>query len=247
MRILAMLLFLPVLLSAQENRVFYYPKPVARVYKPPMKPVTRLADLKAKNKGKTSWREPIIDDGNSVAFMVQEPPGTKHERKLYPDSAAWWAILEGSIRFEIEKADGGFEIINARKGSFVFAPERLLHSLEVIGNESAIRYEVTAGPSSTAVYEKRPVGNAPGRGVHPGYIKHGFQPARRAQPGNVVWQAVALPPERLRSGQAERRQERVHSGSNACEQGARKLHLWVCRGATADRLGQPRTSPHRYR
>ena len=156
MRILAMLLFLPVLLSAQENRVFYYPKPVARVYKPPMKPVTRLADLKAKNKGKTSWREPIIDDGNSVAFMVQEPPGTKHERKLYPDSAAWWAILEGSIRFEIEKADGGFEIINARKGSFVFAPERLLHSLEVIGNESAIRYEVTAGPSSTAVYEKRP-------------------------------------------------------------------------------------------
>ena len=30
MRILAMFLFLPVLLSAQENRVFYYPKPVAR-------------------------------------------------------------------------------------------------------------------------------------------------------------------------------------------------------------------------
>lgn len=156
MRILAMLLLLPVLLSAQENRVFYYPKPVARVYRPPMKPITRLTDLKTNNKGKTSWREPIIDDGNSVAFMVQEPPGTKHERKLYPDSAAWWAVLEGSIRFEIEKADGGFEIINARKGSFVFAPERLLHSLEVIGNEPAIRYEVTAGPSSTPIHEKRP-------------------------------------------------------------------------------------------
>lgn len=156
MRIVPLLLFLPVLLFAQENKVFYYPKPVTRVYKAPMKPVTRLADLKAKHKGKTSWREPIIDDGNSVAFMVQEPPGTKHQRKLYPDSAAWWAVLEGAIRFEIEKAGGGFEIINANKGSFVFAPERLLHSFEVIGNEPAIRYEVTAGPSSTPIYEKRP-------------------------------------------------------------------------------------------
>ena len=46
-----------------------------------MKPVTRLDDLKARNQGKTTWREPIINDGNSVSFMVQEPPGTKYERR----------------------------------------------------------------------------------------------------------------------------------------------------------------------
>jgi mannose-6-phosphate isomerase-like protein (cupin superfamily) len=153
----ALLACLPLVLSAQEGKILYYPKPTPRpAYKPPMKPITHLADLKAKHKGKTSWREPIIDDGNSVAFMIQDPPGTKIERKLYPDSAAWWAVLEGRVRFEIEKADGSFDIIDASKGSFVFAPERLLHSLEVVGNGPAIRYEVTSGPSSTPVYEKRP-------------------------------------------------------------------------------------------
>lgn len=151
-------------LSGQEtNKVFFYPKPTARsVYKPPMKPVTRLEDLKAKHRGKASWREPIIDDGNSVSFMVQEPAGTKHERKLYPDSAAWWAVLEGRIRFEVEKADGSFEVIETSKGSFVYVPERMLHSLEVVGGQPAIRYEVTTGPASTPVYEKRPTQTTPG-------------------------------------------------------------------------------------
>ena len=34
--------------------------------------------------GHATWREPVIDDGNSVSFLVQEPPGTKHERRMYP-------------------------------------------------------------------------------------------------------------------------------------------------------------------
>src|SRR4029453_3499041 len=111
-------LFLSTVVAAQEQeRILYYPKPLVREYKAPMKPLTRFADGKAKQKGKTSWREPIINDGNSVSFMVQEPPGTKHERRLYPDSAAWFVVLEGRIRFEVEKADRSFEIINATKGS----------------------------------------------------------------------------------------------------------------------------------
>jgi len=156
------LLVVPVFAAAQaQERVLYFPKRVdPPVYKAPMKPVTRLSDLKAKHSGKTSWREPIIDDGNSVAFMVQEPAGTKHERRLYPDSAAWFVVVEGRIRFEVEKADGSFEIIEATSGSFVFVPERMLHALEVLGSGPAIRYEVTAGPSSTPVFERRP-GDAP--------------------------------------------------------------------------------------
>ena len=52
MRLLALALLLPALLPAQTNKVFYYPKPVARTaYQPPMKPVIRLADLKAKHQG----------------------------------------------------------------------------------------------------------------------------------------------------------------------------------------------------
>ena len=42
----------------QTQRIFYFPKPVAPTpYKPPMKPLTRLSDLKAKHYGKTNWSE----------------------------------------------------------------------------------------------------------------------------------------------------------------------------------------------
>src|SRR5688500_15944302 len=155
--IVPLVLLASTVVSAQETpRVLIYPKPLEREYKPPMKPVTRLADVRAKNKWHPSWREPVINDGNSIAFLVQEPAGTKHERRMYPDSAAWFAVLDGEIRLEVEKSDRTFEVINATKGSYVFVPERLLHSLEVVGGMPAIRYEVTLGPSSTPVFEQKP-------------------------------------------------------------------------------------------
>jgi len=157
------LLLLPAIVAAQDKeKTLYYAKPIERpAYKPPMKPVTHFADVKARHAGKGSWREPIINDGNSVSFMVQEPHGTRHERRMYPDSAAWFVVLEGQVRFEVEKADRTFEIIDATKGSYVFVPERMLHSLEITGTGPAIRYEVTSGPSSTPVYEKKPATAAP--------------------------------------------------------------------------------------
>ena len=167
----------PAIAFAQEqDRVLYYPKPLTRPYKAPMKPLTRLADVKAKHKGQVSWREPVIDDGNSLSFYIQEPPGTKHERKLYPDSASWFMVFEGRLRVEIEKADRTFEVIDATKGSYVFIPERMLHSVEVVGNEPSLRYEVTAGPSSTAVYEKRPAETSKGVEVIPVTLSTGPNP-----------------------------------------------------------------------
>lgn len=186
MRVLIPLLLLfPLVASAQEQpRVLYYPKPLNREYKPPMKPVTRLADLKAKNQGRTTWREPVINDGNSVSFMVQEPPGTRHERRMYPDSASWFVVLDGQIRFEVEKADRTFEVIDATRGSYVFVPERLLHSLEVVGNAPALRYEVTSGPSSTPVYEKRPAQAPKGVEFIPVTLGTGLNPLDVYNEGN---------------------------------------------------------------
>ena len=152
------LLVLPALLSAQDqdNRVFYFPKPVARTpWQPPMKPVTRLADVRARHRGEQSWRELVVHDENSRAFLVQEPVGARHERKLYPDSPAWWAVLDGRIRFEVEKPDRSFETFEAAKGSYVFVPERMLHSFEVVGDQPATSFEVTLA-SATPVYPVRP-------------------------------------------------------------------------------------------
>src|SRR5262245_45582649 len=119
------------LVSAQtpDNKVFYFPKPTARTpWTPPMKPVTHLADVKARHKGETSWREPVIHDENTRAFLVQEPTGTTGSRRLYPDSPAWWAVLDGRVRFDVEKPDRTFETFEATKSTYVFVPERMLHS-----------------------------------------------------------------------------------------------------------------------
>src|SRR4026207_243254 len=128
------LLFFPALLAAQapggvDSRVFYYPKPLARTpWQPPTKPGTRPADVEAKHRGARGPREAVIQDENSRAFLVQEPPGTTHMRKLYPDSPAWWAVIEARTRFEVERPDRTFEVFEAAKGSYVFVPERMLHS-----------------------------------------------------------------------------------------------------------------------
>ena len=146
-------------LQAQTaERTFYFPKPVrTAVYTAPMKPLTRLADLKAKHWGATNWSELVIDDGNSRGHVVSAAPGSKVVRRLFPDSPAWWVVQEGRIRFEIETSPGKFQTFDARKGSYVFVPERHLHAFEVIGTETAIRFEVTLG-SATPVFEAKPQG-----------------------------------------------------------------------------------------
>ena len=70
MRIPLCLILVSAAAWAQPQRVFYFPKPVTPTpYRPPMKPLTRLADLKAKHYGNTNWSELVIDDGNTRAFV----------------------------------------------------------------------------------------------------------------------------------------------------------------------------------
>jgi mannose-6-phosphate isomerase-like protein (cupin superfamily) len=184
-----LLAVIPALLSAQavDPRVFYYPKPVAKTrWQAPMKPVTRLADVKAKHKGEASWRETVIHDENSRAFLVQEPAGTKHERRLYPDSPAWWAVLDGRVKFEVETSDRRFEVFEAIKGSYVFVPERMLHAFEVVGNEPAITFEVTLA-SATPVYPERPSKPSPGVEYIPVRLSTGPHPLEVPDPNGKPW------------------------------------------------------------
>jgi mannose-6-phosphate isomerase-like protein (cupin superfamily) len=173
--------------QAQDNRTFYFPKPTARTpWTAPMKPVTRLADVRAKHKSEATWREPVIHDENSRAFLVQEPVGAKHDRKLYPDSPAWWAVIDGRIRFEVEKPDRTFETIEASKGSYVFVPERMLHSFEVIGNGPATTFEVTLA-SATPVYPEKPAKAQPGVEYIPVRLSTGPNPLDVPDPNGKPW------------------------------------------------------------
>ena len=162
--------------SLDEPRLLYFPKPVKRTpYQPPMKPLTRLSDLKAKHRGEKSWRELVISDNNTTATVIQEPPGSQQGRRPYADSPAWWVVIEGRIRFEIEKADRSFETFEARKGSYVFAHERMLHSLEVVGSAPAVRFEVTV-VGATPVFPQPPKATAKGVEYIPVTVRPGPNP-----------------------------------------------------------------------
>jgi mannose-6-phosphate isomerase-like protein (cupin superfamily) len=166
-------------LAAQTSqpRVLYFPKPARpAAYVSPMKPVHRLADLKAKHSNASSWNELVIADNNTRAEVISAPPGARVERHLHPDAPKWWVVQEGAIRFEIEGTDGKMETVEARKGSYVFAPERRLHSLEVTGERPAIRFEVTLS-HATSVYEKPPSQKPPGVEFIPVTLQTGVNPS----------------------------------------------------------------------
>jgi len=142
-----------------KPRVFYLPRPAGpEPYRAPMKPLIRLADLEARHRSRPDWSELVILDNNSRAQVISAPPGGKTARHLHPDAPEWWVVQRGRIRFEIETTEGKFQTIEAGPGSYVYAPERHLHSLEVIGTEPAIRFEVTLS-QSTSIWEKPPTAN----------------------------------------------------------------------------------------
>lgn len=145
-----------VLAAQTQPKIFYAPKPIQPMpYVTPMKPLVRLADLKAKHKGETNWSELVVYDKNNRAEVISAAPGSKVPRHLHSDAPEYWVVQEGRIRFEIENSAGQFQTFEAAKGDLVLAPERRLHSLEVLGAEPAIRLQVTL-PDTTTIYETRP-------------------------------------------------------------------------------------------
>jgi mannose-6-phosphate isomerase-like protein (cupin superfamily) len=188
-----------------KPRVFYFPKPVQSTpYVSPMKPVHRLAEIKAKHREQKNWSEAVIADSNTHAAVISAPPGSRVERHLHADSPKWWVVQEGVIRFEIERLDGRMETVEGRKGSYVFAPERRLHSLEVIGERPAIRFEVTLA-NTTSLYEKPPSERSPGMEYIPVTLTTGANPSDVAAEGGA--------PERLHWNIED--QEKAHAGKSA--------------------------------
>src|SRR4051812_8375472 len=127
--------------GTKPPKVFYVAKPVEPVaYEAPMKPLVHLADLKAKHKAQPNWSELVVYDKNNRAQVISAAPGSKVARHLHSDAPEYWMVQEGRIRFEIEDESGQMKTFEAAKGDLVLAPERRLHSLEVIGTEPAIRF-----------------------------------------------------------------------------------------------------------
>src|SRR5688500_3373606 len=90
------------------------PKPVKTPgYTAIHKPWIKLADLKAKHKGQSTWRELLVNDGRLTAEYFSAAPGTKVGRRFHPDTREWFAVVEGELRVEVE----GQEPFTVTRGS----------------------------------------------------------------------------------------------------------------------------------
>ncbi|MGE0405220.1 MAG: cupin domain-containing protein [Candidatus Korobacteraceae bacterium] len=152
---LAMAFCAALLLNGQQRSEppLYYPatprKPAP--YTPPHKPHTRLADIKAKHKGKAEWSEWVVRDEHLWSQYIQSQPGSKVSPRFHPDTREWWVILEGEIRFNIE----GQEPFVARRRSMVQVPPQTIYSMETVGNQPALRFQTNIA-HATLFYPEPP-------------------------------------------------------------------------------------------
>ena len=109
------------------------------------KPWTKLADLKAKHKGETAWRELLVDDGRLTAEYFSAAPGTKVSPRFHPDTREWFAVVEGEVRVDIE----GQPPFTATRGSLVNIPRQTIYSLETIGSTPSLRFAVNVARAKT--------------------------------------------------------------------------------------------------
>ena len=150
---IAMLVSCGALLTAQQTTTpkpvptsAWAPKPVKTPgYRGIQKPWIKLAALKAKHKGQTTWRELLVDDGRLTAEYFSAAPGAKVLPRFHPDTREWFAVLEGEVRVEIE----GQEPFTATRGSLVNIPRQTIYSLETIGNIPSLRFALNVAGAKT--------------------------------------------------------------------------------------------------
>src|SRR6195952_3257115 len=161
------LLALPAL--AQDHKVYldWAPKPdKMKEYTGANKLITRLDDVLAKHKGQASWTEDVVETERYSAKWISMAPGEKTRTQFYGDDRTSWVVWGGQIRFTIK----GQAPFVAKKGFLVQVPLRVPYSMETVGDEPALRFEVTRH----GVLPSYPAGNGepmppPKNGQH--YVK----------------------------------------------------------------------------
>jgi len=118
--------------------VWYVNKTLGGVYKPPMRPLWKLTELKQMHVGQASWTEQIILDPEQDATYNQGAPGSKATPRLHPDTPTVFVVVSGQVHFTVE----GQEPVTATRGAIINIMKSTIFSYEVTGNQSALWVEV---------------------------------------------------------------------------------------------------------
>jgi len=128
-------------------------------YTGPNKLVYRLADVLAAHKGKQSWQQEVFLSRDYSGAWISMAPGEKTKTQFYGDDRVFWVVQSGQMKVTIE----GQEPFIASKHFLIQVPKRLQYSMEVVGNEPALRFEMRpAGESPSYPLSEAPT---PAKGV----------------------------------------------------------------------------------
>jgi mannose-6-phosphate isomerase-like protein (cupin superfamily) len=132
-------------------------------YTGPNKLVYRLADVLAAHKGKPSWQQEVFLSRDYAGAWISMAPGEKTKPQFYADDRVFWVVQSGQMKVTIE----GQEPFVAGKHFLIQIPKRLTYSMETVGNEPVLRFEMRpAGESPDYPLSETPT---PVKGVQ--YIK----------------------------------------------------------------------------
>lgn len=109
-------------------------------FQAPNKLYQPLSAVLAKHKGQKNWSQTMVLDRDYIAQYIQMAPGEKTRTQFWADDRIFWVVQSGAIRFTIE----GQEPFVATKGFLVQVPYRVPYSLETVGDEPSLRFEVRA-------------------------------------------------------------------------------------------------------
>ena len=133
------------------------PQPVKLApFTAPNKPLKRLADIVARHKGKKDWAETEVLTRDYIGQYISMGPGQKTKTQFWADDRVFWWVQSGQMKVSIE----GQEPFVAGKGFLVQVPYRIPYSMETVGDEPVVRFEIRAAgevPSYPAAETPAPV------------------------------------------------------------------------------------------
>jgi len=132
------------MIRAQDRKVTidWAPKPNApREYAGANRLITRLDEVLAKHKGQANWTEDVVETDRYSAKWISMAPGEKTRTQFFADDRTFWVVWGGQVRFTIQ----GQAPFVATKGFLVQVPLRVPYSMETVGNEPSLRFEITRG------------------------------------------------------------------------------------------------------
>ena len=111
-----------------------------RAYDAPNRAWWKLADVLALHKGEKNWTQPIIRNKDLMADWHQLAPGGRTPEVEYPDNRTGIIVWSGQLKVSIK----GQEPFIASKGFEIDVPFRLPFTMESVGSEPALWFEVHA-------------------------------------------------------------------------------------------------------